>query len=33
MKQGIGARVIGEQANLGASYRGMVEIKNTVRNE
>ena len=29
----IGYRVIGEQANLGASDKGVIEIKITVRNE
>ena len=32
-EQGIGERVIGEQENLGASDRGVIEINNTVRNE
>ena len=32
-EQGIGEQVIGEQANLGESDRGVIEIKNTVRNE
>ena len=32
-EQGIGERVIGEQENLGASDRGVIEKYNTVRNE
>ena len=32
-EQGIGKRLIGEQAKLGKSDRGVIERKNTVRNE
>ena len=32
-EQGIGEQVIGEQENLGASYRGVIEKKNTSRQD
>ena len=32
-EKGIGEQVISERANLGESDRGVIEIKNTVRNE
>ena len=32
-EKGTGDRVIGERANLGEIDQGVIEIKNTVRNE
>ena len=32
-EQGLGEQVIGKRENLGASDRGVLEKKNTVRNE